>query len=85
MSMTRTAVLVIGILLAPGGKLTIDGHTDNIGGDVKNLDLSRPRAEAVRRALVEQYHPSIGLKTTSGNGASRPVDSNDTLATGGLS
>jgi flagellar motor protein MotB len=49
MSMTRTAVLVIGILLAPGWKPTIDGHTDNIGGDVKNLDLSRRRAEAAAR------------------------------------
>jgi outer membrane protein OmpA-like peptidoglycan-associated protein len=64
----------------PDWKLTIDGHTDNIGGDVKNLDLSRRRAEAVRRALVEQYHLSIGRMATSGYGASRPVDSNDTLA-----
>jgi outer membrane protein OmpA-like peptidoglycan-associated protein len=64
----------------PAWKLSIDGHTDNIGGDAKNLDLSRRRSEAVQRALVEQYHLPIGRMTTSGYGASRPVDSNDTLA-----
>jgi outer membrane protein OmpA-like peptidoglycan-associated protein len=64
----------------PDWKLSIDGHTDNIGGDTKNLDLSRRRAEAVRRALVEQYHLSGGRMTTSGYGASRPVDTNDTLS-----
>jgi outer membrane protein OmpA-like peptidoglycan-associated protein len=64
----------------PDWKLTIDGHTDNIGADAKNLDLSRRRAESVRRALVEQYHLSGVLMSTTGYGASRPVDSNDTLA-----
>ena len=60
-------------------KLSIAGHTDNIGGDAKNLDLSRRRAEAVQRALVDQYHLSMGRLTTSGYGASRPVETNDTL------
>lgn len=64
----------------PDWKLTIDGHTDNIGGDVKNLDLSQRRAESVRRALVEQYRLSAARMMTSGYGASRPVDSNDTLS-----
>jgi outer membrane protein OmpA-like peptidoglycan-associated protein len=64
----------------PEWKLTIDGHTDNIGGDVKNLDLSRRRAESVRRALVDQYHLSTARMMTTGYGASRPVDSNDTLS-----
>jgi outer membrane protein OmpA-like peptidoglycan-associated protein len=64
----------------PGWKLTIDGYTDNIGGDPKNLDLSRRRAEAVRRALVGQFHLPNDRMMTNGYGASRPVDSNDTLA-----
>ena len=64
----------------PDWKLTIDGHTDNIGADPQNLGLSQRRAQSVRRALVEQYHLSSSRMTTSGYGASRPVDSNDSAS-----
>ena len=36
-------------------KLSITGHTDNVGGDASNLELSRRRALAVKAALVERY------------------------------
>ena len=36
----------------PDAALTVLGHTDSIGSDAYNLDLSRRRAEAVMRALV---------------------------------
>src|ERR1019366_3922462 len=36
----------------PSWKLTVSGHTDNIGGDAYNLDLSKPRAAAVKQTLV---------------------------------
>ncbi|HET9791261.1 MAG TPA: OmpA family protein, partial [Candidatus Angelobacter sp.] len=39
----------------PAWKLTVEGHTDNVGGDSYNLDLSRRRAAAVRQSLVEHY------------------------------
>ena len=32
----------------PTWKLRVEGHTDNIGGDEYNLDLSQRRAEAVK-------------------------------------
>ncbi len=38
----------------PDWKLTVTGHTDNIGGHKYNLDLSQRRAAAVKKALVEQ-------------------------------
>lgn len=38
-----------------GMNFKIEGHTDAIGGDQYNLDLSRRRAEAVRAYLTEQY------------------------------
>ena len=40
----------------PDWKLTVNGHTDNIGGDTYNLDLSKRRAAAVKQALVTRYH-----------------------------
>lgn len=38
-----------------GMSFRIEGHTDVIGGDQYNLDLSRRRAEAVKAYLTEQY------------------------------
>jgi hypothetical protein len=58
--------------------LTINGHTDNIGGDSSNLELSRRRSESVRRALVEQYHIKPARLITAGFGASQPKESNAT-------
>jgi outer membrane protein OmpA-like peptidoglycan-associated protein len=59
--------------------LTVEGHTDNIGGNAANQDLSARRAAAVRTALIE-----LGISETrllaSGFGASAPRDTNTTLA-----
>jgi OOP family OmpA-OmpF porin len=38
----------------PEWSLTANGHTDNIGGDVYNIDLSKRRAAAVKQALTTQ-------------------------------
>ncbi len=63
----------------PDWVLTVEGHTDNIGGDKYNLDLSERRSASVKKALVEQYGIAPERLTTGGAGASRPVDTNDTL------
>lgn len=63
----------------PGWALGVEGHTDNIGGDPYNLDLSRRRAAAVKQALVTQYKVDAQRLDTSGYGASRPKDTNATL------
>ena len=62
----------------PTWSLDIQGHTDNVGGDAFNLDLSKRRSEAVRKALVEQYAIDGARLSTSGFGASQPKESNDT-------
>jgi outer membrane protein OmpA-like peptidoglycan-associated protein len=64
----------------PDWNLTVNGHTDNVGGDPYNLDLSKRRAAAVKQALITQYHITPERLSTDGFGASRPVDTNDTLA-----
>ena len=61
-------------------KLSVNGHTDNIGGDDSNLDLSKRRSAAVKASLVENYHIDPSRLETGGFGASRPVDTNATLA-----
>jgi outer membrane protein OmpA-like peptidoglycan-associated protein len=60
-------------------KLVVEGHTDNVGGDTFNLDLSKRRAAAVKNALVTRYGIAADRLLTDGFGRSRPVDTNDTL------
>ena len=61
----------------PDWKLRIAGHTDGIGGDAPNLDLSKRRAAAVKNALVARFGVNTTRLTTTGYGRSRPVDTND--------
>jgi outer membrane protein OmpA-like peptidoglycan-associated protein len=63
----------------PSWKLSVEGHTDNIGGTASNADLSTRRATAVRQALVDRYHIGAARLTPAGFGASRPKETNDTL------
>jgi outer membrane protein OmpA-like peptidoglycan-associated protein len=63
----------------PDWKIIIEGHTDDLGGDAYNLDLSKRRAEAVKSALVASYHIDASRLTTVGYGSTRPKASNDTL------
>lgn len=58
--------------------LSIDGHTDNIGGDAYNLNLSHRRSASVRKALVERYGIAATRLTTAGHGAAAPKDTNET-------
>jgi outer membrane protein OmpA-like peptidoglycan-associated protein len=64
----------------PTWKLRVEGHTDNIGGDDYNLNLSQRRAEAVKQALLTRYHIAADRLTPQGFGATRPKEPNDTLA-----
>ena len=69
-----------GVLLShPGLYVEIEGHTDNVGADNYNQQLSETRASSVRDYLVrEGIAPStVG---TSGFGESKPVASNGTSA-----
>lgn len=69
---------VSGIVLAyPGLHLEVEGHTDSVGGDDYNMQLSRNRAQAVRDYLVQQGVPD-GTIVSRGFGKTKPVASNDT-------
>lgn len=62
----------------PDLKLTIEGHTDNVGNAASNQALSERRAASVRAALVSTYGVDGGRLIARGYGASKPVASNDT-------
>ena len=63
----------------PTWNLNVEGHTDSIGGDAYNQGLSERRSASVRRALVTRYEIDAHRLKTSGFGASRPKDRNDTM------
>jgi outer membrane protein OmpA-like peptidoglycan-associated protein len=60
-------------------KLSVEGHTDNVGGDKHNLELSQRRAESVKIALADRYQVSPDRLVTAGFGASKPKATNDTI------
>jgi outer membrane protein OmpA-like peptidoglycan-associated protein len=69
---------ISGIVLAhPGLVLQIEGHTDSVGGDDFNQQLSERRASSVREFLAEQGVSASSI-TARGFGKTQPVASNET-------
>lgn len=60
----------------PAMKATVTGHTDNVGDDAKNMDLSKQRAEFVKGILVSKGADGANL-TADAKGETEPVASND--------
>lgn len=69
-----------GALSAARRRISIEGHTDNVGTDRYNEDLSARRAAAVKTALVRDYGVDERSLSTAGFGERRPIETNDTLA-----
>ena len=57
-------------------KVTIEGHTDNVGSDATNKGLSERRAQAVQTALTQRGVARSQI-TTLGKGENFPIASND--------
>ena len=62
----------------PELKLTIEGHTDNVGAAPANLTLSEKRAAAVRQNLVDSYQIDGARLQAKGLGQTKPAAPNDT-------
>ncbi len=59
-------------------KLTIEGHTDNVGKPESNQALSEKRAAAVRRYLIDTYQIDGARLEAAGLGQTKPAGANDT-------
>jgi outer membrane protein OmpA-like peptidoglycan-associated protein len=64
----------------PAWVITIEGHTDSVGGAAYNKDLSERRSAAVKAALVTTYGVGAARLSTAGYGLSQPIETNTTLA-----
>ena len=61
----------------PNSDILIVGHTDSVGTDAYNLDLSQRRAQAASSYLQTLGVPATRIRT-AGKGEAEPVVSNDT-------
>ena len=62
----------------PDLKIVVEGHTDNVGGEKYNLNLSQKRAEAVKNVMVTKFNVDPSRLTAKGFGESKPIASNKT-------
>lgn len=58
--------------------MVIAGHTDSIGSDKYNLDLSRRRAESVKKFLLAEYEIAESRLIIKPYGESKPILTNAT-------
>lgn len=63
----------------PAVNVLIVGHTDSDGDDKMNLDLSKRRAENVKKVLVSEFKIDANRIATDGKGESEPIADNKTL------
>jgi len=71
---------IAGIVISHAGlRLQVEGHTDSVGSDDYNQELSEKRAEAVRAFLI---HEGVGpdMISATGYGKTLPVADNATAA-----
>lgn len=59
-------------------ELVLEGHTDSMGTDAYNQDLSQRRVDAVKAKLVADYGIPGDRISTVGYGESRPIADNST-------
>lgn len=59
-----------------GSTIVVAGHTDAIGGESYNQDLSERRADTIKRYLTEKFGLNGSDLVTVGYGKSKPVDPN---------
>jgi OOP family OmpA-OmpF porin len=55
----------------------VEGHTDNVGADAYNMNLSKERAKAVMDYLVSKGVPATKISSV-GYGEEKPIASNET-------
>src|SRR3954471_2178549 len=59
-----------------GSTFVVAGHTDAVGGEAYNQDLSERRADTIKKYLTEKYGITGSDLVTVGYGKTRPKDAN---------
>lgn len=65
------------LIQAENSKLTIVGHTDNVGNSDSNLALSKNRAQAIVNYLKQKGIPENRFQMIDGKGSNEPVADNN--------
>ena len=77
---STTAVQELGKALSSpdlkGSTFVVAGHTDAIGGEAYNQELSERRADTIKKYLTEKYGIAGSDLVTVGYGESKPKDAN---------
>lgn len=73
----RVSLMKLGLLIQrnPNSQFIIEGHTDTLGTEAYNYDLSQRRANAVVLWLINSLHLSTDRIRAIGMGESRPLPS----------
>jgi outer membrane protein OmpA-like peptidoglycan-associated protein len=66
------------LIQAENSKLTIVGHTDNVGNADLNLQLSKSRAQAIVNYLKQKGIPESRFQLVDGKGSNDPIATNAT-------
>lgn len=67
------------LLVSKNISLKLGGHTDNVGSDAANMELSKDRAESVKSYLISQGANASRIEAV-GYGETQPISSNKTAA-----
>ncbi|MDW8849559.1 OmpA family protein [Flavobacterium sp. MMLR14_040] len=68
------------LVQAENTKLTVVGHTDNVGNPDSNLALSKSRAEAVVNYLKQKGIPASRFQLVDGKGQADPIADNNSAS-----
>ena len=60
-----------------GATISINGHTDGVGGDAFNKKLSERRAAMIKQYLVDNFHLSAANLRAVGYGKTKPKNPSD--------
>ncbi|MFD1382811.1 OmpA family protein [Rhodanobacter aciditrophus] len=64
----------------PNSSVVIEGHTDDVGNDEYNLNLSQNRADAIANVLINNFRIAASRVEAIGYGETRPIASNSTTS-----
>jgi outer membrane protein OmpA-like peptidoglycan-associated protein len=69
---------IAGEIKKTGGKVIVEGYTDNVGSPESNLNLSKERAETVKKFFIDSCKIDSSIIITNAYGEDNPTADNNT-------